>query len=148
MFTVYQSSLFINFNDIDGSKVVQLSHDLENGQHYLVRYIKSDDYVCELLVVNALTDYQGRPSNRRYAEEAFDSFLFLLLNFDDVEAYPFNIDPRTISQAYNAVKLKGSDVRKIFHLKLDRYIIVTNELIRYVRITIQKPAVVCKAKRT
>jgi hypothetical protein len=57
MFTVYQGSLFINFNDIDGSKVVYLSHDLENGQHYLVRYIKSDDYVCELLVVNALTDY-------------------------------------------------------------------------------------------
>jgi hypothetical protein len=148
MFTVYQSSLFINFNDIDGSKVVEVSHDLETDQHYLVRFIKTDDYVCELLVVNAVTDYEGRPARSKYAEDAFDSFLFLLLNFDDVEAYPFNLDPRTISQAYNAVKLKGSDVRKIFHLKLDRYLLVTNELIRYVRIAIHKPAVVCRARRT
>lgn len=41
MLTVYQSSLFVNFNDIDGSKIVEISYDLESDQHYLVRYIKS-----------------------------------------------------------------------------------------------------------
>lgn len=30
MFTVYQSSIFINFNDIDGSKIVEISYDLES----------------------------------------------------------------------------------------------------------------------
>ena len=100
-----------------------------------------------MMVVNAVTEYEGRPRSQKYSEDAFDSFLFLLLNFDDVEAYPFNLDPRTISQAYNAVKLKGNDVRKIFHLKLDRYLFITNDLIRYVKIAIQKPAVVCKARR-
>jgi hypothetical protein len=71
----------------------------------------------------------------------------VLLNFDDIEVYPFNLDPRIITQPYNAVKLKGNDVRKVFHLKLDKYLIITNELIKYVRITIEKPAVVCHTKR-
>ena len=94
-----------------------------------------------------MTSYEGKPANHKYSEESFDTFLFILLNFDDIEIYPFNLDPRIISQAYNAVKLKGSDVRKIFHLKLDKYLIITNDLIKYVRITIEKPAVVCKTKR-
>lgn len=62
-----------------------------------MRYIKTDDYICELMVVNAVTEYEGRPRSQKYSEDAFDSFIFLLLNFDDVEAYPFNLDPRTIS---------------------------------------------------
>lgn len=94
-----------------------------------------------------MTSYEGKPVNHKYGEESFDTFLFILLNFDDIEIYPFNLDPRIISQAYNAVKLKGSDIRKIFHLKLDKYLIITNDLIKYVRITIEKPAVVCKTKR-
>jgi predicted nucleic-acid-binding Zn-ribbon protein len=46
------------------------------------------------------------------------------------------VDPRIITEAYNGVKLKGNDIRKIFHTKLDKYIVITNELIKYVRITI------------
>jgi hypothetical protein len=37
-----------------------------------------------------------------------DSFLFLIENYDDIEIYPFNIDPRMINRAYNALKLKGN----------------------------------------
>lgn len=46
MFTVYQNTIFINFNDIDGSKVVEINYSIENEQHFLVRYIKGDDYIC------------------------------------------------------------------------------------------------------
>jgi hypothetical protein len=31
-----------------------------------------------------------------------------------------------ITRSYNAVKLKGRDIRRVFHLKTDYYIIVTN----------------------
>lgn len=31
-----------------------------------------------------------------------------------------------INHAYNAVKLKGSDIRKIFHIKTDKYLLITN----------------------
>lgn len=68
MFTVYQSSIFINFNDIDGSKVVEVNYSMESEQHFLVRYIKGDDYICELAVFNAVTEYEGRPSSQKYSE--------------------------------------------------------------------------------
>jgi hypothetical protein len=92
----------------------------------MVRYIKSDDFICSLQVFNILTEYQGKSVSQRYAEESFDSFLFLIENYDDIEIYPFNIDPRMITRSYNAVKLKGRDIRRVFHLKTDYYIIVTN----------------------
>ena len=34
-----------------------------------------------------------------------------------------------INRAYNALKLKGSQVKEIFHIAADRYIIVSKEFI-------------------
>lgn len=57
------------------------------------------------------------------------------------------MDPRIISQPYNAAKLKGNDIRKVFHLNLDAYLLITNEQIKYVRMAIEKPAILCHTKR-
>lgn len=52
-----------------------------------------------------------------------------------------------INKAYNAVKLKGSNIREIFHIHADKYIIVSNEYIQFLRLTILKPSIVCKTKK-
>ena len=69
------------------------------------------------------------------------------MNFDDIEIYPFNIDPRVINEPYNAVKLKGNSIRKIFHVRTDFYLLITNEEVKYVRIAIEKPVIACRTRR-
>lgn len=73
--------------------------------------------------------------------------MFLLENSDDIEIYPFNLDPRIINEAYNAVKLKGTEVREFFHIAADRFLLITNEHIQYLRISISKPSVVCRTTK-
>jgi len=53
-----------------------------------------------------------------------------------------------ITKSYNAVKLKGGDIRKLFHIKTDLFLLITNDQIRYVKIVVEKPAMVCRAKKS
>ena len=44
-------------------------------------------------------------------EEYMNTFLFVSSNFDDIEIYPFNIDPRMIKKKMNGVSIKGADIK-------------------------------------
>ena len=43
--------------------------------------------------------------------------------------------------------MKGDSIKEFFHIGKDRFIIVSSEYIRYVRIRIKKPSISCLAKR-
>lgn len=93
------------------------------------------------------TQYYLQPHEDKYNEDSLENYLFLIENSDDLEIYPYNLDPRIINEAYNALKLKTTEIKELFHIGADRFIIVTNEQIQYLRIAINKPAVVCTTKR-
>jgi hypothetical protein len=147
-FRVYLSTIFVNFNDIDGSKVAEIKLDLSAGTSELVRYFKSDEFINKVKVFTVPTVYNLQPANERFGEEFMDTFLFLLMNGEDIEIYPFNVDPRVVTQAYNAVKFKGSNIREFFHIVGDRFLIVTQDKLRYIHMQIAKPAVTCRALKT
>ena len=84
-FTVYsptmdQVSIFINFNDLDGSKVAELSVDLNKQTFMLVRFYKSGDFINKMKIFSVPTQFHLQPFSERYKEQYFDSFLFLLQN--------------------------------------------------------------------
>jgi hypothetical protein len=53
------NTLFVNFNDFDGSKVVEINIDVENQKAELVRYFKNDDYISYIQTYSVLTSSTG-----------------------------------------------------------------------------------------
>ena len=79
-FKIYGATIFVNFNDIDGSKVAELSLDLGASTFNLVRFYKSNDFINTLKVFTVPTSYFLQNVENSNSETSFDTFLFLLLN--------------------------------------------------------------------
>lgn len=67
----------------------------------------------------------------------------MIADDDFLEVYPFNKDPRMISSLDNGAKLQVNKIRSIFHIFGDRFIIITDDDIKYVRLRINKPKISC-----
>jgi hypothetical protein len=84
------NSLFVNFNDYDGSKVVELNVDLDQETASLVRYFKNDEFISYINTFSVLTSSTGFYLSEINANSDFDtreimssveSLLFLVSNY-------------------------------------------------------------------
>ena len=54
-----------------------------------------------------------------------ETMVFMVSNFQEIQIFPFNIDPRTINQMYNGVKINYPKVKEIHHVFGDRFLVIT-----------------------
>lgn len=74
-----------------------------------------------------------------YSESSNEQFLFLVGDSGQIEVYPFNIDPRTVTSLHNGVKMYVDGSIQIKHVMGQNYILITSKGINYVQIQINKP---------
>lgn len=79
-FRIFGESIFVNFNDLDGSKVAEISLELDYSTYNLVRFYKSNEFVNTLKIFNVPTSYFLQNPQDKYSETSMDSYLFLLRN--------------------------------------------------------------------
>ena len=60
--TINIVTIFVNFNDIDGSKVAELSVDMETSSYSLVRFFKSGEFINIMKIFSVPTQYHLQPS--------------------------------------------------------------------------------------
>ena len=84
------NTLFVNFNDFDGSKVVEINVDLENQKAELVRYFKNDDYISYIQTFSVLTSSTGfylseiksaDEVDMKHIRNSAETLLFMVSNF-------------------------------------------------------------------
>ena len=143
---LYKHSLFIGFNDHEGSKVVEVAFDLEKSQYNLVRYFKTSGFISSFYVFDMMSSFEGMNPylGSSYSMEAY---LFLVENYDTIEIYPFDLDPRTINSVYNAVRLKYKGVRHIYPGRADHLLIISDQGVTYNQLAIDRPSIACRSKR-
>lgn len=133
---VKEASIFVKFVDQQGHKIIELSYESETKTASLVRYYKLDEVILSMSIqAVSVASHGGRVFPQL--------LLFLVGDNGQIEAYPYNIDPRTINSVHNGVKMHVEGANKLIYLYEDMYVIVTTEGLVYAQITINLPKLVC-----
>ena len=126
---VKEKSLFVNYNDQSGNKIIEINYEPEKKIAELVRYYKDDEFITSMM-----TSIVKVTSADESAENSKEQFLFVTADNGEMEIYPFNIDPTTVQSLHNGVKMYVNGIRQVFHLFSNYFILITNIGIQYVQI--------------